>query len=289
MSKNNIYLIMAMITAMISWGISWPAAKIVGQYANPESLIAWRFFFGLIPMIFIMTALKVPLSLNGEALKYILAASFLIIFYNYNYLKGSQIGISGLGGVIVPTVSPIVTFILSALFFKKKLKKNGIYGLVLGLCGSVVLVNIWVKIPNSTIDTGSIYFFLGAISWSLITILTQKSDKILNPINFSFWVYSFGCVLALAFYPGYGSLNIFSYELRFWINFLLISSIALGLGTTVYFYVTMKLGSRKASSFMFIVPFSAIISSSIFLDEAISMTAIIGGAMTISAVYLINK
>ena len=33
-----------MIVAMISWGISWPAAKIVGQYAKPESLIAWRFF-----------------------------------------------------------------------------------------------------------------------------------------------------------------------------------------------------------------------------------------------------
>ena len=112
--------------AMISWGISWPAAKIVGQYAKPESLIAWSFLFGLISMIFVMMFLKIPITFPGKALKYVLSASLLIIFYNYNYLKGTQIGMSGLGGVIVPTVSPIITFVLSALFFKNKFKKKGV-------------------------------------------------------------------------------------------------------------------------------------------------------------------
>ena len=69
--------------------------------------------------------LKIPITLPGKALKYVLSASLLIIFYNYNYLKGTQIGMSGLGGVIVPTVSPIITFVLSSLL-KTDSKKRGV-------------------------------------------------------------------------------------------------------------------------------------------------------------------
>ena len=58
-----------MIIAMISWGVSWPAAKIVGQYSNPEYLIAWRFLFGLISMIFVMGYLKIPISFQAKPLK----------------------------------------------------------------------------------------------------------------------------------------------------------------------------------------------------------------------------
>ena len=278
-----------MIIAMISWGVSWPAAKIVGQYSSPEYLIAWRFLFGLISMIFVMGFLKIPISFPGKALKYVLSASVLIIFYNYNYLKGTQVGISGLGGVIVPTISPIITFVLSAIFFKNKFKKKGFYGLLLGLCGSGILTRAWDMNVNAIVGSGSVYFFLGAVSWAFITILTKKSSNTLNPINFSFWVYSFGFIFALVFFPMESSSNIFSLELRFWINFILISSIALGLGTTAYFYTTMRLGPSKASSFMFIVPFSSILSSSIIIGEPVLISTIFGGFITIFAVYLVNN
>ena len=130
MSQNNFFLFSIMIIAMISWGVSWPAAKIVGQYSNPEYLIAWRFLFGLISMIFVMGYLKIPISFPGKALKYILSASVLIIFYNYNYLKGTQVGNSGLGGVIVPTVSPMITFVLSVIFLKQIQKERVLWFIV---------------------------------------------------------------------------------------------------------------------------------------------------------------
>ena len=68
-----------------------------------------------------------------------------------------------------------------------------------------------------------------------------------------------------------------------------VMGVALGFGTTAYFITTMRLGSGKASSFMFIVPFSAVISSSIFLGEVIALTTVIGGFFAIMAVYIINK
>ena len=49
-----------MIFTMISFGISWPTAKIVGGYANPQDLLAWRFFFALIAMAIFMKIGSIP-------------------------------------------------------------------------------------------------------------------------------------------------------------------------------------------------------------------------------------
>ena len=80
-------------------------------------------------------------------------------------------------------------------------------------------------------------------------------------------------------------LNMTYFLVQFYIDF----SSGTRIGTTAYFITTMRLGSHKASSFMFIVPFSAVLSASIFLGETIQISTIFGGIFSTAAVYLINK
>ena len=58
---------------------------------------------------------------------------------------------------------------------------------------------------------------------------------------------------------------------------------------TMYFFASSKIGAVKASSFIFIVPLTAIIFSKILLDEPVRLTTLIGGFLSIIAIYLINK
>jgi drug/metabolite transporter (DMT)-like permease len=66
-------------------------------------------------------------------------------------------------------------------------------------------------------------------------------------------------------------------------------AIVTSLATTIYFYATSKLGSAKASSFIFLVPFSAAVSSFILLDEELEFHTLIGGVLGIAAVYMIQR
>jgi drug/metabolite transporter (DMT)-like permease len=75
----------------------------------------------------------------------------------------------------------------------------------------------------------------------------------------------------------------------FWLNVFFSSAIVTSLATTMYFYTTTRLGAEKASSFIFLVPFAAAISAWIFLGERILPHTIIGGALGMVAVYMINK
>ena len=289
MKLKNIHLYFIMVAGMITWGVSWPAAKVVGRYGDPNDLIVWRFVLAILTMLIIMKVLNIQLKFPQKSLKHVIAASVLIVFYNFNYLKGTQIGLSSLGGVIVPTISPLCTYILTILFFNKQSHLKEIVGLLVGFFGGILLIRAWEINVENIVSSGNLYFLLGALLWSGVTIFAQKTNEELHPINFSFWVYGIAMLIAFPIFPLDSITAIFQYDILFWGNFVLISVVALGLGTTAYFITTMRLGSDKASSFMFIVPFSAVLSASFFLGEAIAVTTIIGGLLSTTAVYLINK
>lgn len=280
---------MVMILAMISFGISWPTAKIVGRYANPQDLLAWRFIFALFAMTIVMKIGSIPFGFPTKSIKYVMFTSVMIVFYNYNYLKGTQVGIAGLGGVIVPTTSPIITFLLGSFLFKKKLLMKEILGLILGFFGVSLLMRFWEIDSTKIIISGNVFFLLAALSWSLATLAIQKAQTTSHPINFSFWLYALSMLMSIPFLSIELIFMPFSFDGIFWINFIIISVIVLGFGNTAYFLSTMKIGSQKASSFMFIVPFSAILSSSLLLGESVEITTILGGLITIIAVYALNN
>ena len=67
------------------------------------------------------------------------------------------------------------------------------------------------------------------------------------------------------------------------------SVISTSIATTFYFLATVSLGAEKASSFIFLVPLSAALSSWFLLGETIQINTIAGGVLGIMAVYMLNK
>ena len=51
MKLKNIHLYFIMVAGMITWGVSWPAAKVVGRYGDPNDLIVWRFVLAILTML----------------------------------------------------------------------------------------------------------------------------------------------------------------------------------------------------------------------------------------------
>ena len=96
-------------------------------------------------------------------------------------------------------------------------------------------------------------------------------------------------LFSFIFAPWKELIKVMDHDITFWVHFLIISVGAIGFGTTIFFLATMRIGSEKSSSFMYIVPTSAIGLSIVLLGETLAFSTILGGALTISAVYLINQ
>lgn len=288
-NNNNLKIYVLMVFAMLIWGASWPSGKIVGQYSSPNVIMVWRFILASSTIALFMLLFKINFKILKSSLTNIIFASICLIAYNYNYLKGTQIGMASLGGVIVPTLSPIITYLITIKVFNQIINKKDLFGISMGILGGIILIRIWEINVLELISSGNIYFILAAISWSIVTVFSQKSSKDIHPLNFSFWLYVLAFFFSLIFAPFDLLFNVLDNDITFWVHLLIISVGAIGFGTTIFFITTMRLGSKKSTSFMYLVPTSAIGLSVILLNENLAWSTILGGTLAVSAVYLINR
>ena len=274
---------------MATWGLSWTNGKILSQYCSSSILAFWRFFLSSIFMIPVLIFTKNNFTVPSDGIKYIIIGSTLIFSYNIFFFMGSNLGFANVGGVFVPTLNPIITFILSIIIFREIIYKKDIIGLIFGICGGIIVLEAWTLSYSQMTANGNLYFLLASISWGIMSIVSGKSHKALATLTFSFWVYFISSIFCFMMNINNDVLIVFDFDLIFWLNLILLSIGAQVFGTTVYFIATTKLGPSKASSFIFIVPITAPIFSMIFIGEKLEISTIIGGIMTMTAVYLINK
>ena len=274
---------------MATWGLSWTNGKILSQYCSSSILAFWRFFLSSIFMIPVLIFTKNNFTVPSDGIKYIIIGSILIFSYNIFFFMGSNLGFANVGGVFVPTLNPIITFILSIIIFREIIYKKDIIGLIFGICGGIIVLEAWTLSYSQMTANGNLYFLLASISWGIMSIISGKSHKALATLTFSFWVYFISSIFCFIMNINNDVLIVLDFDLIFWLNLILLSIGAQVFGTTVYFIATTKLGPSKASSFIFIVPITAPIFSMVFIGEKLEISTIIGGIMTMTAVYLINK
>jgi len=272
---------------MLLWGGGWTALKILTYELPMDVIIFWRFLIMSISFIPFLYFFKTPISLNASAIKYIAGSSILNISFMISSFLGVKYGLAGAGSVIITTFSPIMTFILVAIIFRKKLSSQHAIGLFLGLVGGYVLLQL--NDLSLFLNGSNTYFLLCAIIWAGVTLLSQHSQKHIHPVHYSFFISLVATVASFIYAFNSDLMSVFSQGLKFWIALIYLGVLAQTFATTIFFIASGKLGSQRTSSFMFLVPFFALFSAWLILDEPIQMHIVIGGLLSIVAVYFINK
>ena len=196
---------------------------------------------------------------------------------------------ASVGGVLVTTLNPIFTTLISALLFRGFLYRKDIWGLFFGFLGGIIILRFWEIQSDSFFQSGNIYFLLAAVAWGALTNVTAKGKDSISFMTFTFWCYVFSIVLSLGLTQNSNLTTIFSFDWVFWLNMISVSVLAMAFATTTYFKGAIILGPKKVSSFIFTVPITAVLFAMGFLGEALEWPIIVGGLLAGFAVYLINK
>ncbi len=287
MKKENGLLIL-MIVSMCIWGTSWSCAKILGQYTSAVNLSFLRFILVPLTLLPITFITKQKRSIHKKGWFHILGASVFILLYTLFFFKGVHHGFAGAGGVLVTTINPIIAYLIGLFISKILPKKQEYIGLALGFIAGLILLKIWDN-TQAIFDTGNIYFLLAALVWACMSKISSHANKFGNAIGFSLWVH-ITTALGLSFFVDFNELLIVlkTADGVFWLNILYFGIVNSALATTLFLYVTAKIGAEKASTYIFIVPSTAVLTSWLLLDESILWNTILGGILGIVAVFIIN-
>ncbi len=283
---NNKQFTYLLIFAMLLWGAGWSALKILTLSLPVEVIIFWRFFIMSLAFLPILYFLQKPISLNRESLKYIVGSSVLnILFMIFSFL-GIKSGFAGGGSVIITTLSPVMTFLLVALLFRKKLQNIQYFGLVLGIGGGAIMLQL--NNLELFLNGSNIYFLLCAITWAGVTVLAQHSHKHIHPIHYSFIISVIATIVTFIYGFSSGLEDVFEQDSRFWVSLLYLAIFGQTVATTIFFIASGKLGSEVTSSFMFLVPLFALFIAWLVLDEVVQTHIVIGGFFSVLAVFFVN-
>ena len=274
--------------AMIGWGASWVHAKVLSVYINEYELVFFRNLFTIIAMIPVLLFSKKSLKINLKSFVLAIIVAVVMILYLKFYFLGAKFGTASLGGALVTTLVPINTFILMALFFDKKIEKKDKIALIIGAVGVLTILDIWSFSIEDIFTKHNLYFIVASIFWPILTIISSKATKV-SPLIFSFYMYIIMVVLVLIFFVDIKQLDYQRYDSIFWINIISLGVFSTAFATTIYFIGVEKLGTNEVSSFIFLVPFSSITLSIVFLNEEVHFSIFIGTILTLFAVKILNN
>ena len=282
-------LVIGIVVSMFLWGLSWPSGKVLTHYSTAVNFAVYRYIIVVATLFLLVLLSKNSLKIARAGFSAVIFSGLLLGGYSYFFFMGLKAGSPGAGGVLVTILNPIMAYSLGMILDRKLPSKNEALGLTLGLFAGSILLQLWTN-AHSLFDSGNIYFLLAAITWAVMSKFTSKGALYGSSLSFSLWQYvvTLACLLPMMDAQEF-RMALGIKDPIFWSNLFFSSAIVTSLATTLYFYSTTRLGAEKASSFIFLVPLAAAVSSWLFLGEHIHMHTIIGGIMGMAAVYMINK
>jgi drug/metabolite transporter (DMT)-like permease len=277
-----------MVISMVIWGGSWVSAKVMAERLDPDVLSFWRFFLSFVSFVPMLLFLRKPFYVSWSGALCSLLGAIFISAYMYLFFRGLEHGLAGAAGVLVTSTMPLMTLLFTLMLFRKKASGRDIAGLVLGMSGAAVLLQLWRIDVQDIIQSGNLLFVLCSALWALVTICSQRAAVTISPYFFSFLTYGISTLFFLPSACRQGISVVFHEDTLFWVNLIFLAIISSNFATTIYFVAADRIGSYRTSSFVFLVPPSAMLLSWIFLGEVPQPSTIIGGTVAVAAVYLIN-
>ncbi len=227
-------------------------------------------------------------EIKKAGLKYLFGASIFLGLYTTSFFRGLQLGNAGAAGVLVTVTNPLFAFLIGLILSKVVPKKMELLGLALGLLGGSFLLKIWDN-SEAIFAPGNLLFIAASLLWALMSKMTSFSKPYTHPIVFSFWLHLTVPVLMIPFVDFSDVINIFrNADSLFWWNMAFFGIINSSFATVTYLSATTVIGAEKASTFIFLVPVSAVLTSYFTLGEVIEWHTMIGMVLGVLAVMIIN-
>lgn len=285
--KQKAYIALA-ATSFI-WGTTWVASKVAVINAPPLQVSAMRqFIAGLIYIAFF--------KLKGEPwptlkqLKPLLIMSFFLLIIANGFATWSIKYISSGLAALIAALYPLCVVIIEMIFYKTKNTIATFIGLTLGLAGICVVFYDNAFHHNSADYLFGVFLSLVAmISWAIGTIFVARKKLNINPYYGMGWQMMLAAPFIFIMSLGTGTnISLTQIPAQTWLALAYLVIMGSCIAFVCFIYSMKHLPAAIASLYAYINPIVAMIIGGILLSEKLTVNILIGTAITIAGVYLVN-
>ena len=265
------------------WGSAFMFIKVATPEFGPIALVNTRLLIA--SLIFLPILLqKKYIHLLKPIWKQVLVLSIMNNAIPFTLFSYASFGADSNILAILNATTAFNTMIIAYLWIGESVSLKQLFGLILGFIGIFILVN-----PQNSDTTliASLSALLAAFFYSYSTVYIQRQSVNANKMVLIGWSIVFSAVFmipvsifnlpeALPSASAIGS--------AFWLG-----AVSTGLGFLGYVRLIDKIGAVRTSTVAYFLPVFGIIWGSIFLDEKITSTIILGCLIVLIGIYLSNS
>ncbi|MFT3895258.1 MAG: DMT family transporter [Anaerolineales bacterium] len=310
MRRNTLVPYLEATFVVVIWGASFIATKVALQEIQPVTIVWIRFTIGVL-ILGAAVALRKQFTLpDKKEWGYFAVLGFLgITFHQWLQSNGLQTSEASTTAWIVST-TPVFMALLGWLILRERIGLMTTLGIALAFIG-VLLVSSKGDIASISVGKfgapGDFLIMISAINWAVFSILSRRGLKAYPASLMMFYLMALGWIFTSILFlagpalansstpfihnflagPGFG--DIANLTPKGWMGILFLGVFCSGLAYIAWYDALQALSTAETGVFLYVEPLVAVVVAAIVLSEKITGISLIGGAIILFGVWLVNR
>ena len=284
-------IIVKLVLVAVVWGGTFIAGRIAAPQMAPTTAALIRYVTASIALLAMALATEGGLpALDRRQWVMVLLLGFTgVAGYNYLFMVGLE-SVPASRGSLIMALNPAATMIGAALFLREPITIAKIVGALLALTGVAIELGGGnpLSLISGGIGQGELAIFGCVIGWAAYTLIAKK---IAGPSALAITTYAAvsGTLMLAVLVMVRGDPLIPHTTPRVWLALVYMGVLGTALAFVWFLEGVKTLGPARASIFVNLVPVAAITLGVLLLGERLTPAMLVGAALVISGVWIINR
>ncbi|WP_186052245.1 DMT family transporter [Burkholderia gladioli] len=272
----------AVAFTVLSWASAFPFIRIGLHELSPMQLAAARFATAAVLVLGWLAWRRPRRPTARDAMAFALSGLLGIAGYNA-LLNTAELSVAPGAAAFIMSTSPIVTAILSTLFLREKLNRQGWAGSLFSFAGIGLIAS--GQPGGLALGSGTTLILLAAAGSAVYFVLQRRLIPVYGPLACTAYTLLAGAVLLLPWLPGALRSPAAPGALHAALPAVLVLGVfPAALGYASWTFALSHFGPARATHFLYLVPAAAMGLSIFMTGEQPGLATLGGGSMAIAGV-----